>query len=162
VLSDFSWSQDLDSSFPQFMGVITSGKAIDKVTVDWVETGSAGAIKDGPYFQMTFDGVFLTSLGLDSGAAGGANSDVVSGSFAYEQITATYTTFNKDGSKTGEESASYNLRTGEGSLAALSQAYAIGSTGAALTVVPVPPAVWLFASAILGVVGFARRRKTGH
>lgn len=157
VLDDFSWTQDMDQSFPQLITSITSGRAIPTVYVDWVQTNS-GSENPEAYFQMEFKDVLLTDLKLAS-TSGGTNMDLVNGAFDYEEITATYTIFGREGRKIGEESASYNVRTGEGSLAAVSAAYFQGISGPAVSAVPIPAAGWLLASAVLGLVGVSRRRQ---
>ena len=106
---------------------------------------------------MVLSTVLVSSLALNSHSEGG---DTVSGSLNYAEIEMSYWTIGKDGRRSASPvKAAYNVAKGEGDLAALTAAYAIGSTGLAVTAVPVPAAGWLLGSAVLGLIGISRRRR---
>jgi type VI protein secretion system component Hcp len=157
VLDDFSWTQDADRSYPQLIEAITAVWTLPRVVVHWTRDSSS-SISTVLDLEMVFDDVVLTNLDLASTAS--TQTKTVSGTFTFEALTATYyypDPFSLTGQ--GQETASYDKRTGEGSLAALSALYAAGSVGAELTAVPLPAAGWLLGSAVLGLVGVSRRRR---
>lgn len=151
TLSDFAWTQALDSSFtPLFLDTAT-GKHIKKAVVDF----STVAEKPLVYFKMTFDDVQLTSLNL----AGSAGSDPsFAGSFAYGKVTLDYWEQKADGSLGAKSTASYDLKKGVGSAAAVAAVYAQGLMGPQVAAVPEPESYAMLLAG-LGVIGFAVKRR---
>ena len=159
---DFAWTQQLDQSFPLLFKASATGEFYPKVTIDWLRPGAgdAGAASAEPYFQMELRKVLVSNLTLSSHSSVG---DLVSGSLNYAEIEMSYWTYDVDGTRNARPvKAGYNVATNEGSLVALTSVYAIGSTGLALTSVPVPAAGWLLGSAVLGLIGIARRRRVAR
>lgn len=151
ILSDFAWSQGLDSSFTPLFKDITTGKRINKAVVDFTTSGQEPLV----YFKMTFDKVLLTSLNL----AGSAGSDAsFAGSFAYDKVTLDYWEQKPDGSLGTKSSAFYNVKTGEGNVAAVSAVFSQGLMGPQVAAVP-EPETYAMMLAGLGVIGFAAKRR---
>ncbi len=150
VFSDLGWDQVIDSSFPKLFSAIANGNHIKRVQIDF--TSGCQEIR---YFDMIFDNVLLTNLTLDGKSD---SKSTVSGSFSYGKITMDYFKFKADGSPAGTVSASYDLQTQSGSLAALADLYVLGSSGPPdITTTPVPAAAWLFATGLAGLAGIRRR-----
>lgn len=149
--SDFSWNQGLDRSYTPLFKNISTGKHIKNAVIDFTTFGKAPIV----YFKMTFDDVVLSSLNL----AGSAGSDPsFAGSFSYNKITLDYWEQNPDGSQGAKSTASYNLRTREGSAAAVSAVFAQGLMGPQVAAVP-EPETYAMLLAGLGVIGFAAKRR---
>ena len=149
---DLSWTQTQDSSFPVLFERITNGEVIKNAAVSFV-TNSDG--KPLTYFEMKFGDVVLTSLSL---SAGSDDLPSVSGSFAYGLIELIYTPFNEKGAAQTPVSASYNLVESKGELAALTDLFGRGLAGPEFSPVPIPGAVFLFGSAVLGLAGTRRAK----
>ena len=154
VFSDFLWTQTADVSTPMLFQAVSAGRALPKATFEAVRTLGGGL---ETYFQMEFDKVIITSMPL-GGSSGGAVSVV--GSFAYQAVTMTYWGMDPRTGATGTPvSATYNLETGQGDLAALSGIYSAALIGAPVVAVPEPQSYAMLLAG-LGLVSLvARRRK---
>lgn len=155
TFSPFSWIQKFDKSVvPLFMGV-ASGEIFKSATLDVEKptgTGSAGV-----YFQMKFDNVQLTKLNMNG--AGGTES-IEAALDAYTKVTMTYKQQMPDGhlgpAITGGWDTGGGAATFFGNPLVLEGLIIAGPTNP----VPVPAAVWLMGSGLLGLAGVARRNKT--
>ncbi len=96
----------------------------------------------------TFDAVIDT--GLSSGIAGPAFDVVTLNFIANPPPSVSTLTIDNIGSAGDWQDNSLPL----------AQPVDVTNVGASVTVVPVPAAVWLFGSGLIGMVGIARRRKT--
>ena len=153
VLSDFSWTQGLDSSFTPLFANITSGKHIKNAVVDFTTVGKTSQV----YFKMTFDDVLLTNVALS--AIGGTDS-TFAGSFAYGKVTLDYWAQKADGSLGAKTSASYDLKTGTGNVGAVAAVFAQGLIGPQVAVVPEPESYAMLLAG-LGLIGLIARRRLG-
>jgi type VI protein secretion system component Hcp len=148
-LSPLSWTQNLDMSVPPVFGGVASGKPYRRATLEVAKA-------TGVYFQMVFDDVILTSLNID----GVGDMPGVSGALEYAKLTMTYRPQKDDGSFDAPIVGGWDLKNNTaaaffGSPAVLQGLILAGPTPSA---VPVPAAVWLFGSGVLGLIGIARRR----
>lgn len=156
VFTDFLWTQVADVSTPMLFQAVSTGKVLPKATFEAVRT-----LGDGleTYFQMEFDKVIISSMSL-GGSSGGQVS--VMGSFAYQAITMTYWgTDPKTGTLGKPVSATYNLETGQGNLAALSGIYSAALIGAPVAAVP-EPHTYAMLLAGLGLVSLVARRRVNR
>lgn len=151
VLSDFSWTQALDSSFTPLFEDITRGKHIQNAVVDFMSIGQAPRV----YFKMTFEDVVLT--GLELSATGSANPSFA-GSFAYGKVSLDYWAQNLDGSLGAKSSAFYDVRTASGSSSAVAALFAQGLMGPQVNAVPEPESYAMFLAG-LGLLGVVARRR---
>ena len=152
-LSDVTWTQQMDKSFPSLFTDIADGKRISSAEVDFVApTGD----QMSAYFTMKFTNVFLTSLNLN-GTTG--DQPTVSGSFDYQQIEMTYYPYKPDGTRDAGITASYDLTRTEGALGEVAYLYGLGLAGPSVAPVPVPAALWLFGPGLAGLAAIRRRFK---
>jgi type VI secretion system secreted protein Hcp len=152
VLSDLSWNQVEDKSFPPLFADIVSGTFIPTAHIDFT---ARGGDRDRIYFQMEFKDVFLTSLNL-SGVTGADTT--VAGSFAYDFIRMTYTPYDSAGRPLPPLIAEYSLVTHTGSVGALGSLYAMGLSGpTTVPAVPIPASLFLFGSGLVGLAGLRRQ-----
>lgn len=153
VFSDFSWTQDLDSSVGGLTSALWDGKTIKTAVVDF--TTLIGE-QQQTYFRMSFDNAFLTGIDLS-----GSNGSLVglAGSFAYDKVTLDYWTQDKSGKLIKSPSVSYNLKTGEGSVSAVAAAFAQGLAGPQVAVVPEPESYAMFLAGLGILAAVARRRQ---
>lgn len=154
-ISPLSWTQNLDMSVPPMFVGVASGKHYQKATLDVQQTV---AESPGVYFQMEFEDVILSSLDI----RGSGDIPGVSGALEYSKITMTYRPQKADGSFDAEIVGGWDFEKNAadaffGSPEVLQGLILAGPTA---SVVPVPAAVWLFGSGLLGLVGVARRKKT--
>jgi len=149
--SDFYWTQNMDVSSTALFGAI--GTTIKNAVVDF--TSPIGG-QNQTYFRMSFDNVFLTDLSYS-----GSNGSVVglAGSFAYDKVTLDYWAQDQTGKLVKSPSASYDLTTGKGSLAAVSALFAQGLAGPQVAAVPEPDSYLMFLAG-LGVLGAVARRRS--
>ena len=151
VFSPFSWTQLVDKSVPPMLGGVASGKHYPNATLD---VQQASAKPAGVFFQMKFDDVLLTKLDI----VGAGDRPNVAGAFVYSKITMTYRPQKADGSLGAPVVGGWDLKGNKaaffGSPDVLQGQILAGPTPNA---VPVPAAVWLFGSGLLGLIGFARR-----
>jgi hypothetical protein len=132
-------------------------------TPDYSFTGDSGFIGDDSLISGTISGgagSFLPAFGV-----GFSNVDLVIGAFSYDQNV--YDPDNIVGGSSIFTLKINNSGTGptDGVTSVLGQTV-VGNDvlleadgNLKLQAVPVPPAVWLFGSGLLGLVGIARRRK---
>lgn len=153
LLSDFSWTQGLDSSFNPLFADISTGKHIKNAVVDFMSVGESPHV----YFKMTFDDVLLTSVVLS--ASGNADSSFA-GSFAYGKVTLDYWAQKADGSLGPKSTAFYDLTTGKGSATAVAGVFAQGLVGPQIAVVPEPESYAMLLAG-LGLIGVIARRRLG-
>ncbi len=99
-----------------------------------------------PVWAQSFDATTQTGIGSFTINAGAAPGNVASG-----QIVLTYDLFTRS-----PLDALFNPDTDT-----LSNGNLLTANASVATVVPLPAAVWLFGSALVGMVGFARRRQEG-
>lgn len=99
-----------------------------------------------PVWAQSFDAATQTGIGSFTLGAGAAPGSVVSG-----QIVLTYDLFTRS-----PLDALFNPDTDT-----LSNGNLLTANASVVTVVPLPAAVWLLGSAVVGLVGFARRRQEG-
>lgn len=152
VFSPFSWTQQVDKSVPPMLVGVASGKHYQDATLD---VSQATAKSTGVFFQMKFDDVLLTNLDI----AGTGGVPGVAGALVYSKITMTYRPQNADGSLGAPIIGGWDLKKDAaaaffGSPDVLQGLFLAGPTPSA---VPVPAAVWLFGSGLLGLIGVARR-----
>lgn len=158
IFAPLSWTQQLDKSVPFLFLAVASGTHIKNATLD---VQQAGAKSSGVFFQMSFDDVIMTSLSISgAGDVPGVNATLNS-----SKITMTYRPQKADGSLGSAVIGGWDLKKNAadaffGSPDVLQGLILAGQTPSA---VPVPAAVWLFASGLLGLVGVARRssRRSG-
>ena len=154
IFSPLSWTQNLDMSVPPMFVGVASGKHFPRATLDVQQTGAVSA---DVYFQMVFEDVILASLDISgTGAIPG-----VSASLEYSKVTMTYRPQKNDGSFDAPIVGGWDLEKNVadaffGSPDVLQGLILAGPTA---SVVPVPAAVWLFASGLLGLIGIARRKE---
>jgi type VI secretion system secreted protein Hcp len=148
-LSDFSWSQGLDSSITGLFSAMTGRNEIRSAVVDF--TNSSGTT----YFKMSFDDVMLTNLALNG--SGGVRPSLA-GSFDYGLIRLDYWALQPNGGLGAHTWASYDPQTGKGSVAALASVYAMGLAGPSAQPVP-EPETYAMLMAGLGLVGAMASRK---
>jgi type VI secretion system secreted protein Hcp len=151
---DFSWTQEMDKSFPALFADTASGKHIKDATVDFTAHISD---KNVTYFQMYFKDVLLTSLQLK-----GTSSTIpnIFGSFAYNYIKMTYTEFDEKGRKAGSQWADFDLKKNRGSVGNLALLFAQGVSGpTVVSSVPVPASLFLLGSGLVGLIGLRRKFK---
>lgn len=149
VFDDLSWTQVVDKSVTALFTDIVLGKYIKDATVDFTTTGS----QPYTYFQMAFQNVFLTKLTED----GKPSSATMSGAFAYDIISMTYTYQTATGQLV-PTTASYNLNTGAGSVGALAALFGLGTSGPnAVVPVPIPDSLFLLGSGLVGLIGLGRK-----
>lgn len=154
VLSDLSWTGVMDRSFPPLFQKISQGQYIPFAMVDYTEDFTN--YRNVTYFHIEFGNVLLTNLGIH----GDPNElPIVSGSFAYDNIYMSYIYRDLSGKPIGLYEASYNLKTGEGSLGELATLYAMGLSGPSVTHTPIPASLLLLGSGLLGLAGVGWRRK---
>ena len=155
VFSPFSWTQNLDKSVPSLFVGAALGKYFKNATLD-VDVQQAGKSPD-VFFQMKFDNVFLTKLDIN-GTGGPPGVDAA---LDYSKITMTYTR-NVDGLLGTPVIGGWDLtKTGSAFFGSPDVLQGLLLAGPTPSSVPVPAAVWLFGSGLLGLVGIARRKKTG-
>jgi type VI secretion system secreted protein Hcp len=147
---DLSWTQVMDKSIiPLFSDL---GKYIATAEVDFTNTGD----KPFTYFKMEFNNVFLTDLEIKGDSKSLATID---GAFSYDFIKMTYTYTDDKGEKI-PTSASYNIKTGTGSVGALSYLFGLGISGpTTLAPAPVPASLFLLGSGLVGLIGLRRKFK---
>ena len=150
VFSPFSWTQQVDKSVPPMLVGVTSGKHYLNATLDVQQEGKTPFV----FFQMSFDNVQLTALDI----AGAGSVPNVAAAFNYSKITMTYWPQKADGSLSSPVIGGWDLRSNKqtffGSPDVLQGLFLAGPTPSA---VPVPAAVWLLGSGLLGLIGVARR-----
>jgi len=149
VLSDLSWTQVVDASTPLLFGGLTSLRHYADATLKLDHLGTT-------YFQMLFRDVTLTSMNL-----GGVSGDPVNvaGSFAYGAIEMTYWNIDPRTGRAGSPvSASYDLSTGRGDLAALATIYTAARVGAQVSAVPEPDSFAMMLAGV-GLLSWVVRRR---
>ena len=158
IFAPLSWTQQLDKSVPSLFLAVASGTHIKNATLD---VQQAGAKSSGVFFQMSFDDVLLTSLNIN----GAGDVPGVNATLNASKITMTYRPQKADGSLGTAVIGGWDLKKNAadaffGSPDVLQGLILAGPTPSA---VPVPAAVWLFASGLLGLVSVARRssRRSG-
>lgn len=85
-VQDLSWTQYLDSSYPQLFSKLTTGTDPGKATLYAVKPGAGGNSYN--YFQAIFDGNLITSL--STGGSGGEERFTLNASMAMTSITLRY------------------------------------------------------------------------
>ena len=83
-VQDFSWTQYLDSSYPDLFSKLTTGTDPGKATLYAVKPGVGGY----NYFQAIFDGNLLSSL--STGGSGGEDRFTLNATMAMTSITLRY------------------------------------------------------------------------
>jgi hypothetical protein len=132
---------------------------------DWVLTLSAPYLRGGTSDQIEFASATVSSI---TGSALSASATALTFDFSSSGNSYLYLQ--------GNSSNYYGLETATGNLAVGTAAESIGrdsrfpnptytefvsrsgSVDIAQAVVPVPPAVWLFGSGLLGLIGIARKK----
>lgn len=155
AFSPFSWTQQLDKSvLPMFTGV-ASGKHFKNATLDAVKAG--GEKSSAVFFKMEFDDVLLTQLNI----AGTGDVPGVDGAFdSYTKLTMTYKQQLANGTYGPAIIGGWDIRGGRAAPAFFGSPLALEGLFLAQSAspVPVPGAVWLFGSGLLGLMGVARRK----
>lgn len=152
VFDDFSWSQGLDKSVTGLFSYVALGNHIKTAVVDFQSFGDTPIV----YFKMTFNDVLLSDVSLQGS---GGNKPFVYASFSYDKVTLDYWDQKPDGSRGSKSTASYDLKTGKGSVPSVAGLFAQGLSGPVVTSVP-EPETYAMMLAGLGLLGFvARRRK---
>lgn len=83
-VQDLSWTQYLDSSYPDLFSKLTAGTDPGKATLYAVKPGAGGY----NYFQAIFDGNLITSI--STGGSGGEDRFTLNASMAMTSITLRY------------------------------------------------------------------------
>jgi type VI protein secretion system component Hcp len=154
IISPLSWTQDLDASVSHMYLGVASGTHYPKATLDVQQVGTK--LSD-VYFQMVFEDVMLSSLNIN----GAGDHPSASGSLVYSKLTMTYRPQKADGSLGAPIVGGWDLKKNVaadaffGSPDVLQGLILAG--GPSPSAVPVPAAVWLFGSGLLGLIGFVRR-----
>jgi type VI secretion system Hcp family effector len=153
VFSPFSWTQQLDASVPSLFVGAASGSHFPKATLDVMLTGAKTALV---YFRMEFDNVILTSLDIH----GSGDRPGVAGKLVYSKVTMTYWPTNLDGKSGAPIIGGWDLTKNTSSAFFGSPEVLQGLLLAepAISAVPVPAAIWLFGSGLLGLVTVARKK----
>ncbi len=151
VFSPFSWTQQVNKSVPPMTVGVASGKHYLNATLDVQQEGKTPFV----FFRMSFDDVQLTAL--DIAGAGGVQG--VTAALNYSKITMTYWPQKADGGLGSPVIGGWDLKKNSaaaffGSPDVLQGLFLAGPTPSA---VPVPAAVWLLGSGLLGLIGVARR-----
>ncbi len=155
VFQDFQWTQFIDSSTPAIFSDFATGKHINKITFDVTEPIRS---KQQTFFEMTFLGnAHITSLSFSGSSGGGA--PILNGSFNYSMVKIEYWPTNADGFLGSGISASYDLRTNQGSLGALAALYGAGLSGGVTSPVP-EPGEWALMLSGIGLLGFIATRRS--
>lgn len=148
MFSPFSWTQQLDRSVPPLFVDVASGKHYPRATLDVQDASRLS----GVFFKMEFDDVLLTRLDI----AGSGDRPNVAAAFEFSKITMTYRPTNPDGSLGAPVVGGWDMKSNKsffGSAEVLQ-----GLFLAEPSPVPLPPAVWLFGTGLLGLVGVARKK----
>jgi type VI secretion system Hcp family effector len=153
VFSDFSWTQALDSSITGLFSSVTSGKHIKTAVVDFTKSGANQSLV---YFKMTFGDVLLSSVSL---YGTGGTLPQLDGAFSFGNVKLDYWTITNTGALGAHTTASYDLVTQKGSLAALAGMYGQGLAGPMVASVP-EPETYAMMLAGLGLIGAIARRRT--
>ena len=151
VFDDFSWSQGLDKSVTGLFSYVASGKHIKTAVVDFQSSGDKPIV----YFKMTFNDVLLSEVSLQGS---GGNKPFVDASFSYDKVTLDYWDQKPDGSRGPKSTASYDLKTGKGSVPSVAGLFAQGLSGPVVTSVP-EPETYTMLMAGLGLLGAIARRR---
>jgi hypothetical protein len=154
VPSPFTWTQGLDASVPALFQAVASGKSFPDVTFEAARNFTDGG--NIVFFEMEFENVMLTSLNL-SGNAANAGLAIASGALTYQTLTMTYTLIDDRGRPSGEFVGGWDFADGEAAFFGSPQVLE-GFVLAGPTAVPVPAAIWLLGSGLIGLLGFGRRR----
>lgn len=151
VLQDLVWSQVMDKSSVKVLDDLLVGRAREGVDIHFTSLFGGNL---ATFFKMEFENVRFTNFELN-GTTGA--SPFVMGAFSFEEVTVTYTQYDKFGSKLGDTIATWQAESG--SAATVAGLFGLGLGGPA-TAVPVPAAVWLLGSCVLALGGYRSRRRS--
>lgn len=153
--TDLVWTQTMDKSFPKVFEDLVKGTVRSLIQIDFVTQ-----IANSPqvFFHMAFKETRMTKVEL-AGTTGAL--PLVSGAFNFEEVVVEYTEYDSTGRKKGTLSAKWNLNEGGDRMAGVSSLFGM-SMVPPLTPVPVPGAVFLFGSGLLGLIGFRSRRSSAN
>lgn len=149
---DFTASSDWGVTGFEFFSNLRSGAITDYISTSWEIISSAD-----PYGAALYSGTSVATISGDSFLISGLDIDVLSGAyflshhhdFSNENLTTAMVT-GDTGTWYHTDKASYqNVKSGEVAMIIYGD----------VSSVPVPAAVWLFGSGLIGLIGFARRKK---
>ncbi len=152
IFAPLSWTQQLDKSVPSLFLAVASGTHFKNATLDVQQSGVKSS---GVFFQMSFDDVIVTSLGL----SGAGDVPSVNATLNSSKITMTYRPQKADGSLGTAVIGGWDLKknAADAFFGSPEVLHGLLLAGPGPSAVPVPAAVWLFGSGLLGLIGIARR-----
>lgn len=145
---DGTESPDIDAAWEFFgnTGLSYSIAATNVLTDD----GAGGVILDFSGWGVTWNGI--TRIDMSAGAW--------EGNLDGQAIVTCAVDCAESDTYTLQYSATVPLNDASGFGGVMYNFYLTGTVGAAVSAVPVPAAVWLFGSGLIGLAGVARRRKS--
>jgi type VI protein secretion system component Hcp len=149
TFSPLSWTQQIDRSVTSMIMGIPSATIYKSATLDVQRVGDSGV-----FFSMQFDTPQLTKLNI----SGTGDAQTVAAALdGYGKITMTYRQQQKDGSLGTPIAGGWDLTGAKTEFFGSATAFE-GLMLAQPAAVPVPAAVWLLGSGLLGLIGVARRK----
>ena len=108
--SDLNVMVQMDTSTAQLLQMMSAGGHVDKATLVVRKAGSDPKKASAPYYTVTMENVFCSSLQI-SGSGGGDDLPTVSFSLAFGKISTVYQKQDKEGKLSAGSESGWDLTT---------------------------------------------------